>query len=173
MSRIKEQREKLGMTQKALLAELRKTDPRMDEGTLSRIENGFVLPASEAILAALERHLQAPRSDLFEGIEVFAIEGSKAPISRITWLVADAVPFGKKNAIKRADLAEKLGVCDRTMRDWIETARSDGLCIANDQDGKGYYRPETLEEIQRQYFQSRNRTMAQLRQQKWLRARMV
>lgn len=172
MSRIRERRHELGLTQDALLQMLRKADPRMDAGTLSRIETGFVLPASEAILEALERALQAPRDDLFEGVEVFAIEGSKAPVDRITWLVAEAVPLGKEKAISRRDLAGKLGVCDRTMREWLEIARNDGLVIANDQDGLGYYRPVTDEEIRRQYVQSRNRTMSQLRQQKYLRARL-
>ena len=173
MSRIRERREELGMTQAALLAKLRLADPRMDCGTLSRIETGFVLPASEEILTALEKALQAPRSDLFEGVEVFAVEGTKSPLSRITVLVAEAVPMGKRNAISRKDLAEKLGVCDRTMRSWVEQARDEGLCIANDQDGVGYYRPETAEECRRQYLQSRSRTLAQLRQQRFLRERMA
>ena len=138
MNRVRDRREELGMKQADLLALLKETDPRMDIGTLSRIENGYVLPASEEVLAALERHLQAPRSDLFEAVEVFAAENVKAPVGRITWLVADAVPEGKANAISRQELAEKLGVCDRTMREWLENAKKDGLPIANDQDGTGY-----------------------------------
>ena len=172
MSRVKEYREKIGMTQRELLDLLKQADPRMDMGTLSRIENGYVLPASEAILASFERHLQAPRSDLFEGVEVFAIEGTKAPVGAITLLVADTVPEGKKNAISRKELAERLGVCHRTAREWLELARADGLVIANDQDGKGYYQPVTADECSRQYAQNRNRAMSILRQQKWLKARM-
>lgn len=55
MSRVKERREELGMTQRELLEILRQDEPRMDIGTLSRIETGFVLPASEAVLEALGR----------------------------------------------------------------------------------------------------------------------
>lgn len=169
MSRVRDRREELGMKQSELLALLKETDPRMDIGTLSRIENGYVLPASEEILTALERHLQAPRTDLFEQVEVFAIAGTKAPVGRVTWLVANAVPEGKQNAISRKELAEKLGVQDRTMREWLELARLDGIVIANDQDGKGYYQPVTDEEIDRQLVQIRNRTMTQLAQMKYLR----
>ena len=169
MSSVRERREEMGMTQQELLAKLRETDPRIDIGTLSRIENGYVLPASEEILTALERHLQAARSDLFEAVEVFAVSGTKAPVGRITMLVADAVPEGKENAISRKELAEKLGVCDRTMREYLENAKLDGLVIANDQDGKGYYQPVTEEEIHRQLIQIRNRTMTQLAQMKYLR----
>ena len=169
MSRVRDRREELGMKQSELLALLKETDPRMDIGTLSRIENGYVLPASEEILAALERCLQAPRSDLFEQVEVFAIAGTKAHVGRVTWLIANAVPEGKQNAISRKELAEKLGVQDRTMREWLELARLDGIVIANDQDGKGYYQPVTDEEIDRQLVQIRNRTMTQLAQMKYLR----
>ena len=173
MNRVRDRREELGMKQADLLALLKETDPRMDIGTLSRIENGYVLPASEEVLAALERHLQAPRSDLFEAVEVFAAENVKAPVGRITWLVADAVPEGKANAISRQELAEKLGVCDRTMREWLENAKKDGLPIANDQDGTGYFQPVTPEEIERQLAQLRNRAMSLLVQMKWLRRKQA
>lgn len=172
MSRVRERREELGMKQNELLNLIRQVDPRMDIGTLSRIENGFVLPASEECMAALEKALQAPRCDLFEGLEVFAIEDAKRPVGRITMMVADAVPEGKRNAISRKELAERLGVSDRRAREWLEIAKLDGLAIANDQDGKGYYQPVTADECRRQYAQNRNRAMSILRQQKWLKARM-
>ena len=171
MNRIRERREELGMKQYELLALLKDTDPRMDIGTLSRIENGYVLPASEDVLAALERHLQAPRSDLFEEVEVFAVKDTKAPVGRITMLVADAVPEGHQNAISRRELAERLGVSDRRARQYLELAKLDGLVIANDQDGCGYYQPVTDEEIERQWKQNQSRAMSILRQQKYLRAR--
>ena len=55
------------------------------------------------------------------------------------------------------------------MREWLESAKKDGLLIANDQDGKGYYQPVTEEEIRRQEAQMKNRIMTQLRQLKYLR----
>ena len=165
---VRERRQELGMTQQQLLAKLKEYEPRLDIGTLSRIESGICLP-SEAVLEGLERHLQATRSDLFSGLEIFCVETTKTPIGAVTWLVAEAVPEGKANAISREELAAKLGVKDRTMREWLENARLDGLVIANDQDGKGYYQPVTEEEINRQLIQIRNRTMTQLAQMKYLR----
>ena len=173
MSNVREYREKLGLRQADLLALLKETDPRMDIGTLSRIENGQVLPASEELLAALETHLQAPRSDLFNGLEIFCVENTKAPVGAFTALIASVVPEGHENAITRKDLAEALGVTDRTARQWLEIAKADGLVIANDQDGKGYYQPVTPDECRRQWQQNQRRAMSILRQQKYLRERMA
>ena len=172
MNNVKQCREALRMTQRELLERLREVEPRMDIGTLSKIETGLCLPASEEVLTAMETALQANRSDLFDELAVFAVTGTKAPVGEITWLVADAVPEGKDNAVSRQDLARKLGVGDRTMRRWVELARADGLVIVNDQDGKGYYQPTTEEELKRQLKQSENRTRSQLRQEKFIRARL-
>ena len=160
------------MTQRELLEILRKDEPRMDIGTLSRIETGFVLPASEEVLEALEKALQAPREDLFEGVEVFAMKDTRPQRKADTAWVASFLEYGKAYAVTRKELAERMGLSDRAMREKLEAARADGLVICCDQDGKGYYLPDTQEEILRQYIQSRNRTMSQLRQQKYLRARM-
>lgn len=50
------------------------------------------------------------------------------------------IPFGRENAIGRAELAMKVGCSDRTMRDLINTARKREV-IVNIQNGSGYYRP--------------------------------
>lgn len=168
---IKERREELGMQQKELLNLLRQDEPRLDAGTLSRIENGFVLPTSDKLLASLEKHLQTPRSDLFNGLEVFAIECSKLPREANTDVVASALGYGKKNAVPREYLAEVLGVSDRQMRKMIEDAKRDGLVVCNDQDDKGYYIADTPEEYGRQYTQTYNRAMSLLVQLKHMRAR--
>ena len=168
MSSVKERRQELGMRQQDLLAKLKEYEPRLDIGTLSRIESGICLP-SKPVLEGLERALQASRYDLFNSLEIFSAEDTEALPGRITWLVAGAVPEGKENAISREELAAKLGVSDRTMREWLESAKKDGLLIANDQDGKGYYQPVTEEEIRRQEAQMKNRIMTQLRQLKYLR----
>lgn len=173
MNRVRERREELGMKQKELLALLRETDPRMDIGTLSRIENGYVLPASEEIIAALERHLQAARDDLFDAITVFAAQNAKRPKSANTGLVASVLGYGKANAVPRAELAERLGVKDRSMRMMLEAARQDGLVICCDQDSQGYYMADTPDEYRRQYQQNQNRAMSILRQQKYIREGMV
>ena len=171
MNRVKARREELGMKQADLLAILRKTDPRMDIGTLSRIENGYVLPASEEILRAFERGLQAARDDLFDGITVFAVEGTKAPRAAITDYVASLLDYGKENAISRKDLAHIIGVSDRQMRKMVEEARRDGLVVCCDQDSKGYYLADTPEEYRRQYWQTYNRAMSLLVQLKGMRER--
>lgn len=44
MSGVKERRQELGMTQKDLLTKLKEYEPRLDIGTLSRIESGICLP---------------------------------------------------------------------------------------------------------------------------------
>jgi len=163
---IKERREQLGMQQKELLALLRQDEPRLDPGTFSRIENGFVLPVSEELLASLEKHLQTPRSDLFNGLEVFAIECSEFPREANTDVVAHALKYGKKNAIKREDLAAMLGVTDRKMRKMLERAKRDGLAICNDQDNDGYYIADTPEEYDREYQRIYSRAMCMMVQLK-------
>lgn len=50
------------------------------------------------------------------------------------------IPFGRENAIGRAELAMKVGCSDRTMRDLINAARKREV-IVNIQNGSGYYRP--------------------------------
>lgn len=172
MNNVKQYREALRMTQRELLERLQEVEPRLDIGTLSKIETGLCLPGSEELLEAMEIALQAHRSDLFSGLEVFAIEGRKAPVGRITMLVADAVPEGKENAIGRKDLAERLGVGDRTMRQWVELARLDGLVVANDQDGNGYYQPATDAELKRQLAQNDHRAKTILAQNKHIRQRL-
>lgn len=166
MTTIKERREALGLQQKDLLALLRQDEPRLDPGTLSRIENGFVLPASEELLASLEKHLQTPRSDLFSGVEVFAIEMAEFPREANTDLLAGVLKYGHKNAIKREDLCEALGVSDRKMRKMVERAKRDGLAICNDGDDDGYYIADTPEEYDRQYQRIYHRAMSMMVQLK-------
>jgi transcriptional regulator with XRE-family HTH domain len=168
MNNVKDRRLELKMTQRDLLAKLKGYEPRLDIGTLSRIESGICLPSKE-VLEGLETALQASRYDLFNSLEIFSAEDTEAVPGRITYIVEGAVPEGKENAISREELAAKLGVSDRTMREWLESAKKDGLLIANDQDGKGYYQPVTEEEIRRQEAQMKNRIMTQLRQLKYLR----
>lgn len=162
MTTIKERREALGLQQKDLLAMLREDEPRLDAGTLSRIENGFVLPVSEELLTSLEKHLQTTRSDLFSGVEVFAIECSNFPREANTDVVAGVLKYGKKNAIKREELCEKLGVSDRKMRKMLERAKRDGLAVCNDQDNDGYYIADTPEEYDREYQRIYSRAMCMM-----------
>lgn len=171
MNCVREKRMALGMKQTDLLALLKEKEPRLDIGTLSRIENDICNPTA-AVLDALEEILQTPREELFDGLEIFLIEANDAPASELVFRIAEAVPEGKKNAISREELAFRLGVSDRKMRQMVEIARKDGLLINNDQDGVGYYQPVDDIDLRRQYVQNQNRAMSILRQQKYIRARL-
>ena len=83
--------------------------------------------------------------------------------------ILDLIPIGKKNAVTREQLMEITGQSDRKNRQMIENARAEGEIICNDQDGKGYYLPETLEEVYRAYKQGHSRAMSILKQQKTMR----
>lgn len=54
--------------------------------------------------------------------------------------IVDYIPFGRENAVTRAQLRSRTGIDDRTIRDMIANARRDTV-ILNMQDGKGYFRP--------------------------------
>lgn len=54
--------------------------------------------------------------------------------------IVDYIPFGRENAVTRAQLRSRTGIEDRTIRDMIADARRDTV-ILNMQDGKGYFRP--------------------------------
>ena len=54
--------------------------------------------------------------------------------------IVDYIPFGRENAVTRAQLRSRTGIDDRAIRDMIATARRDTV-ILNMQDGKGYFRP--------------------------------
>jgi len=82
------------------------------------------------------------------------------------------IPHGKANAITGRELQERLQIDDRLVRKHVEHARRGGIVICNDQDGRGYYKPESIEEIERQYRQNRSRAMSILVQQKHLRRRL-
>ena len=86
-----------------------------------------------------------------------------------TALLGEVIPFGRHNAISRAELAGRLGMTDRKMRKSVESARREGLMILNDSDGRGYYQSDDLAEIQRQYDQDTSRAMAILKRRKPMR----
>ena len=81
--------------------------------------------------------------------------------------------IGKDKAKTREQLCELSGLCDRVVRKEIEALRDEGIIIINDQDGKGYYISEDINEMQKQYRQNQARAMSILRQQKHLRRRMA
>ena len=54
--------------------------------------------------------------------------------------IVDYIPFGRENAVTRAQLRIVTGLNDRQIREQISQARRDTV-ILNMQDGNGYYRP--------------------------------
>lgn len=68
--------------------------------------------------------------------------------------IANLIPYGAENAIDRYDLLrnvrEILGdISDREMRRMLEVSRQNGNIIINFQNGKGYFRPDKKEEVER------------------------
>lgn len=83
--------------------------------------------------------------------------------------ISQYIPFGRENAKTREHLSKETGLSDRNVREAIEQARAQGHIIINNQDGKGYYQSNNIEEINQQYWQIRHRALSILRQQKHLR----
>ena len=73
--------------------------------------------------------------------------------------ITDYIPTGRENAIPRSDLARKVGVSDRKVRDLIHCARRE-VPILNMQDGKGYFKPDMNDETEvnllRAYYNQEN-----------------
>ena len=62
--------------------------------------------------------------------------------------ICDYIPKGRANAITRYELCMKTGFRDRQVRDLIHYARRDGS-ILNLSDGKGYFRPDLDDPVER------------------------
>ena len=86
-----------------------------------------------------------------------AVEEEDFPL--LYYAVLGMIPRGKQNAITRANLAAKVGLNDRTVRRIIERLRRDYI-IVNDQDGRGYYRPGSQDDVRRYYGQEYARALA-------------
>lgn len=82
------------------------------------------------------------------------------------------IPFGRENAVTREMLRVLTGKSDRMIREEIEQARREGHIIINNQDGKGYFRTDDIDEIGRQYQQNKRRALSILSQQKYMRLRL-
>lgn len=77
-----------------------------------------------------------------------------------TLKLMEILKTGKVNAVERGELASLLGMTDRNMRECVAKARLEGVCIANDQDGVGYYIPTTTDELHRQIARVLSRVSA-------------
>ena len=159
MSRIKERRTELGYTQPEISAYLKKVDPRMDVGMVSRFENGACLPTGK-VADALCIILQATKTQLWGEEKTQEMQRKSAEQKAIIELILRTIPFGRENAIKREDLARALQVNDRQARHYIGIARLNGVIIINDQDGGGYFQTDKLEDIVLEYKREKRRVLS-------------
>lgn len=79
------------------------------------------------------------------------------------------IGHGKENAVKRETLVQLTGLTDRKVRQEIENARHGGTIIINNQDGRGYFIPTDIEDIEKQYRANKRRALSVLNYQKYLR----
>lgn len=70
--------------------------------------------------------------------------------------ILEYIPYGRENAIKRSTLRDLIGVTDVEMRRMIGEVRKE-TPIINLQDGNGYYRPNTKEDLERYIMQEKAR----------------
>lgn len=174
MNNLKSRRLELGMTQPELSRILKETSPNIDVGMISRFENNVCLP-TPSVLEALERALQAPRTALYGEDELRALEDIDATdglceLTVETRALLCFIPVGRENAISRAALCAAMNVPDRRARELIERARRSGVIICNSGDGRGYYRTDDIDEIEREYRGERSRALSVLSRLKRMRA---
>lgn len=162
MNRLKERRLELGLTQEAVSGVLKLVDPRIDTGMVSRFENGVCLPTKE-VLTALEAALRTSRAYLYGDEDKADIPQRTAETERIAALI----PYGRRNAISRAELAAAMQTSDRMMRKAGSEAKRQGVMICN--DGEGYYQTEELGDLYRQYKRDTARAMSILKARKPMR----
>lgn len=61
--------------------------------------------------------------------------------------IAEYIPYGRKNAVSRAELQRRTGLPDRTVRVLIEEARRNKAHILSSSADKGYWQSNDLDEI--------------------------
>lgn len=171
MNNLKLYRTRKGMTQLELAIKVQEADPTIDQAKISFLENGDVYPGRE-LLKALSTALDVAPEALWDGFESMFVPTVPVDVSATTKRMTRLIPHGKENAVTRDELRRFTGWGDRVLRENIERARNEGVVIANDQDGKGYYRPVTREEMARLYRSNQNRALSILRQQKHIRERL-
>lgn len=162
MNRLKERRLELGLTQEAVSGVLKLVDPRIDTCMVSRFENGVCLPTEE-VMTALEAALRTSRAYLYGDEDKADIPQRTAETERIAALI----PYGRRNAISRAELAAAMQTSDRMMRKAVSEAKRQGVMICN--DGEGYYQTKELGDLYRQYRRDTARAMSILKARKPMR----
>ena len=176
MIKLKEMRRKRGLTQNELAKMVQWADPTVDQTTISILERGNLYP-SEALRDALCKALQCSESDIYDGIEALFVPSVSREYSDTTKMLAEIfAEHGGK--ILRVSLIHylcektKKRMSDRYVRKCVATARQEGFVIANNQDGDGYYIPQTIKALKDLEKQNNNRAMSILRQQKYIRQKI-
>lgn len=168
MNKLQERRVFLGLTQPDVSAELRKVDPRMDVGMVSRFERGACLPTT-AVLKALCTTLQASMSELYGTEDMAAMEEQNGgevtvePTENAKTLVA-FLRYGAEQAQTRFELCRLTGWTDRVVRQAVEDARKaagdDGPFIVTAVGGMGYFLTNDPDEIEAHYRSEYARAMS-------------
>ena len=166
MNRLKERRLELGLTQPQVSDHLKKTDPRIDVGMVSRFENGVCIP-TPSVMTALCEIMKTNEGYLFGGEDVTVEAEEQMDIPEEVKLLKFIIPFGKDAAIDRETLARELGKSDRQARRCVEIARKNGVMIIN--DGKGYYQTNDIRDIARQCKKDEKRVITILQRIKQMR----
>lgn len=153
-----------GMTQAQLAAAVKHADPTADQVMISVLERGQLYPTRK-LLKALCEALGCEPTDIYEELELNFIPALSPEYSESTKTLATYLKEGAEHAVSRQELGILTGWGDRHMREKIALARQEGLCIANEQRGGGYYIPVTRREIEQQIQTNRSRALAILKQQ--------
>lgn len=168
MNKLQERRVSLGLTQPDVSRELRKVDPRMDVGMVSRFERGACLPTA-AVLKALCTTLQAPVSELYDAEDMAAMEkqnGGETIVepTESAEKIMEFLLFGADLARTRRELCYLTGWPDRMVRQAIEDARratgGDGPFIVAAANGRGYYLTRDPDEVEAHYRSEYARAMS-------------
>lgn len=75
--------------------------------------------------------------------------------------VLNAIPYGRENAVSRAEIVRKTGICDRTVRDEIKKLNQElvkhGEAILSSSGKSGYWRSSNLLEMKQYLRESDHR----------------
>ncbi|MGN1058691.1 MAG: helix-turn-helix domain-containing protein [Candidatus Avelusimicrobium sp.] len=137
-----------------------------EEKKLTQREAALKMDIAPGTLACYETERRKPSMQDYKKIsEFYGVALSYFGFNPIS----NYIGFGAENAVTRAELCRRTGWNDRRVRQAIEDARHDGEIIINRQDGKGYYKPVLITDIEKQYEQNERRAKSILNYQKHLR----
>lgn len=75
--------------------------------------------------------------------------------------ILNAIPYGRENAVSRAEVVRRTGLCDRTVRDEIKKLNSElvkhGEAILSSSGKNGYWRSSNLSEMKQYLRESDHR----------------